>query len=82
MQVIEHVADPEDFCRSLAALTKKDGLVFISTLNRSLPSFGLAIVAAEYILGWVLSLPLSCSEFKPTTVRSLVFDIARLPIGD
>lgn len=53
MQVIEHVSDPEDFCKSLAALAKNDGLVFISTLNRSLPSFGLAIVAAEYILGWV-----------------------------
>ena len=53
MQVIEHVADPEDFCKSLAALAKKDGVVFISTLNRSLPSFGLAIIAAEYILGWV-----------------------------
>ena len=61
IQIIEHVADPEEFCKSLAALAKKDGLVFVSTLNRSLPSFGLAIVAAEYILGWVSSLFLHIS---------------------
>lgn len=62
--MIEHVADPEDFCRSLAALAKKDGLVFISTLNRSLPSFGLAIVAAEYILGWVCSFPIAMDHLE------------------
>lgn len=64
--MIEHVADPEDFCKSLAALAKKDGLVFISTLNRSIPSFGLAIIGAEYILGWVCSLPIVVDHtFQP-----------------
>lgn len=65
IQIIEHVADPEEFCKSLAALAKKDGLVFVSTLNRSLPSFGLAIVAAEYILGWVRSLFLHMPIISP-----------------
>lgn len=42
-----------EFCKSLAALAKKDGMVIISTLNRSILSYGLAVVGAEYILGWV-----------------------------
>jgi hypothetical protein len=62
--VIEHVADPMEFCKSLAALTKKNGIVFISTLNRSIQSFGLAIVAAEYVLGWVCFLFLSKSPLN------------------
>ncbi len=62
--MIEHVADPMEFCKSLAALTKKNGIVFISTLNRSIQSFGLAIVAAEYVLGWVCFLFLSKSPLN------------------
>ncbi|KAL3694078.1 hypothetical protein R1sor_007729 [Riccia sorocarpa] len=53
LEVIEHVADPIEFCKSLAALVKNDGMVIISTLNRSIASYGLAIIGAEYILGWL-----------------------------
>ena len=37
----------------VARLLKPDGLIFIATINRTLKSFGLAIVGAEYILGWL-----------------------------
>lgn len=53
-QVIEHVADPAEFCKSLAALTIPEGATVISTINRSLRAYATAIVAAEYILRWVL----------------------------
>ena len=53
MEVIEHVADPKAFVSTCARLLKPSGLIFIATLNRTLKSFGLAIVGAEYVLGWV-----------------------------
>lgn len=53
MEVIEHVADPEAFVRTCSALLKPNGVIFIATLNRTLKSFGLAIVGAEYVLGWL-----------------------------
>jgi 2-polyprenyl-6-hydroxyphenyl methylase/3-demethylubiquinone-9 3-methyltransferase len=53
MEVIEHVADPQAFTATCAQLLKPHGLIFIATLNRTLKSFGLAIVGAEYVLGWL-----------------------------
>ena len=53
MEVIEHVADPVAFTRTCAAMVKPGGLMFVATLNRTLKSFGLAIVGAEYVLGWL-----------------------------
>jgi 2-polyprenyl-6-hydroxyphenyl methylase/3-demethylubiquinone-9 3-methyltransferase len=53
MEVIEHVADPSGFVSTCASLLKPDGLIFIATINRTLKSFGLAIIGAEYILGWL-----------------------------
>ncbi|RYR00469.1 hypothetical protein Ahy_B07g088589 isoform B [Arachis hypogaea] len=52
-QVIEHVANPEEFCKSLAALTNPDGATVVSTINRSMRAYATAIVAAEYILHWL-----------------------------
>lgn len=53
MEVIEHVSDPQAFVASCASMLKPDGLMFVATLNRTLKSFGLAIVGAEYVLGWL-----------------------------
>ncbi len=53
MEVIEHVADPVAFTRTCSSMLKPGGLMFVATLNRSLKSFGLAIVGAEYVLGWL-----------------------------
>ncbi|KAG5064675.1 hypothetical protein JHK85_005858 [Glycine max] len=51
--VIEHVADPAEFCKSLSALTVPEGATVISTINRSMRAYATAIVAAEYILRWL-----------------------------
>ena len=53
MEVIEHVADVNLFIEAAADLVKPDGLMFVATLNRTMKSFALAIVGAEYILRWI-----------------------------
>ena len=53
MEVIEHAADPKAFVASAASLVKPGGLLLASTLNRTLKSFALAIVGAEYLLRWL-----------------------------
>jgi 2-polyprenyl-6-hydroxyphenyl methylase / 3-demethylubiquinone-9 3-methyltransferase len=53
MEVIEHVHDPRAFAATCSAMLKPQGLMFVATLNRTFKSFGLAIVGAEYVLGWL-----------------------------
>ncbi|HEV2098189.1 MAG TPA: bifunctional 2-polyprenyl-6-hydroxyphenol methylase/3-demethylubiquinol 3-O-methyltransferase UbiG [Stellaceae bacterium] len=53
LEVIEHVADCEVFCRCLGALASRNGVVIIATLNRTARSLAFAIVGAEYVLGWL-----------------------------
>lgn len=53
LEVIEHVNNPELFINSLSGLVKPGGSLFLSTINRTMKSYALAIVGAEYILGWV-----------------------------
>ena len=53
MEVIEHVADPAQFAATCAGMLKPGGLMFVATLNRTLKAFGLAIIGAEYVLGWL-----------------------------
>ncbi len=50
MEMLEHVPDPASVVRACAALVKPGGYVFLSTLNRNVKSFLLAIVGAEYVL--------------------------------
>ena len=53
MEVVEHVADVSAFIATCAAMVKPGGLMIAATLNRTLKSFALAIVGAEYVLRWV-----------------------------
>lgn len=53
MEVVEHVADLDAFLAALAQLTKPDGAVLLSTLNRTSKAWALAIVGAEYVLRWL-----------------------------
>jgi 2-polyprenyl-6-hydroxyphenyl methylase/3-demethylubiquinone-9 3-methyltransferase len=53
MEVVEHVADVESFIATCASTVKPGGLFVAATLNRTLKSFALAIVGAEYVLRWL-----------------------------
>src|SRR5262249_56014007 len=53
MEVVEHVTDLNLFIDAAAALVKSGGRLFVATLNRTIKSFALAIVGAEYILRWL-----------------------------
>jgi 2-polyprenyl-6-hydroxyphenyl methylase/3-demethylubiquinone-9 3-methyltransferase len=53
MEVVEHVADLGLFIDASATIVRPGGMMFIATLNRTIKAFGLAIVGAEYVLGWL-----------------------------
>jgi 2-polyprenyl-6-hydroxyphenyl methylase/3-demethylubiquinone-9 3-methyltransferase len=53
MEVVEHVTDVRSFVKTACALVRPSGLLFAATLNRTLKSFALAIVGAEYVLRWL-----------------------------
>ncbi len=53
MEVVEHVADVGLFVRRCAEMVKPGGLMIAATINRTLKSFALAIVGAEYVLRWL-----------------------------
>ena len=53
MEVVEHVADVALFVRRCGEMVKPGGMMIAATLNRTMKSFALAIVGAEYILRWL-----------------------------
>jgi 2-polyprenyl-6-hydroxyphenyl methylase/3-demethylubiquinone-9 3-methyltransferase len=53
LEIIEHVADPALFVKSIASLVKPGGLVIFSTINRTPKAWALAIAGAEYVMGWL-----------------------------
>jgi len=92
MEVVEHVADMSAFVAAASALVAPGGLFLASTLNRTLRSFALAILGAEYVLGWVpkgthhweqfvtpaeFAAALAAAGFRETARRGMVWDLAR-----
>ena len=61
MEIVEHVEDIDFFLKSSAKLLKKGGIMFVATLNKTLKSYLLAIIGAEYILRW---LPIGTHEWE------------------
>jgi 2-polyprenyl-6-hydroxyphenyl methylase/3-demethylubiquinone-9 3-methyltransferase len=53
MEVVEHVADMPLFVKRCGEMVKPGGLMIAATLNRTLKSFALAIVGAEYVMRWL-----------------------------
>jgi 2-polyprenyl-6-hydroxyphenyl methylase / 3-demethylubiquinone-9 3-methyltransferase len=89
MEVIEHTADPKRFVATAASLMKPGGLLLASTFNRTLRSFALGIVGAEYVLRWLepgthhweqFVTPLELTGFaraaglRRVSLRGMVFD--------
>ena len=61
MEIVEHVEDVNFFLKSCVKLLKKNGIMFVATLNKTLKSYIFAIVGAEYILRW---LPIGTHEWE------------------
>jgi len=53
LEVVEHVHDVGAFVATCASLVRPGGILVLSTINRTLKAYALAIVAAEYVLGWL-----------------------------
>ncbi len=73
MEIVEHVEDVNFFLKSCAKLLKKNGLMFVATINKTLKSYIFAIVGAEYILRW---LPIGTHEWekfvKPNDLKQIL----------
>lgn len=53
LEVVEHVPDVGAFLKTCASVVRPGGIMVLSTLNRTLKAFALAIVGAEYVLRWL-----------------------------
>jgi len=73
MEIVEHVEDIDFFLKSCSKLLKKNGLMFVATINRTLKSYLFAIVGAEYVLRW---LPIGTHEWekfvKPEDLKKIL----------
>ncbi len=73
LELLEHVPDPKDFIKNIRFLLKPGGKIFISTLNRNLKSYLMAIVGAEYILNWIPRGTHEYSKFiKPSELAKIL----------
>jgi len=74
MEIIEHVDDINFFINSCSKHLKKNGLMFIATLNKTLKSYIFAIIGAEYVLRW---LPIGTHDWekfvKPNELKKILF---------
>ena len=61
MEIVEHVDDINFFIKKSSNLLKKDGLMFVATLNKTFKSYLFAIIGAEYILRW---LPINTHDWE------------------
>ncbi|WP_210528676.1 bifunctional 2-polyprenyl-6-hydroxyphenol methylase/3-demethylubiquinol 3-O-methyltransferase UbiG [Rubellimicrobium arenae] len=74
MEVIEHVADPKDYLRSVHELLKPGGLHVCSTINRNARSYLMAIVGAEQVMRW---LPRGTHDWRKFITPDELFGLLR-----
>ena len=71
MEIVEHVNDLNFFLKKSSLLLKKNGLMFVATLNKTLKSYMFAIIGAEYVLKW---LPIGTHDWnKFVKPKDLIF---------
>ena len=74
MEIVEHVSDLNFFIKKSSELVKKNGLMFVATLNKTLKSYLFAIIGAEYILRW---LPIGTHEWDKFVKPNELIEIAK-----
>ncbi len=73
MEIIEHVDDVNFFLKNSSKFLKKNGIMFVATLNKTFKSYIFAIIGAEYILKW---LPIGTHEWNKFVKPSELIEIA------
>ena len=73
MEVVEHIEDLNFFISKSGKFLKKNGLMFVATLNKTLKSYIFAILGAEYVLRW---LPIGTHEWEKFVEPSNLINIA------
>jgi len=53
MEIVEHVSSVDYFIHNCSNKIKKNGIMFVATINKTLNSYLKAIIGAEYILRWL-----------------------------
>ena len=74
MEIVEHVEDVNFFIKESSKLLKKNGLMFVATLNKTLKSYVFAIIGAEYILKW---LPIGTHDWEKFIKPSDLINISK-----
>jgi len=74
MEVIEHVSDVNIFIQNCSKLIKKNGIMFVATINKNLKSYLFAILGAEYILKW---LPIGTHDWNKFLTPEFLETIAK-----
>jgi 2-polyprenyl-6-hydroxyphenyl methylase/3-demethylubiquinone-9 3-methyltransferase len=82
MEVVEHVSDVQAFVDACARAVRPGGLLVMATLNRTLRSFALAIVGAEYVLGWLPKGTHQWEKFVTPEELGLALGAAGLVVAD
>ena len=75
MEIIEHVDDINLFIKKSSDLLKKNGLMFVATLNKTLASYIFAIIGAEYILKW---LPIGTHDWEKFVKPEDLIKVAKI----
>ncbi len=90
MEVVEHVDHVPDFLEACAKAVAPGGLIFVATLNRTIKSFAMAKVGAEYILRWLpvgthdwhkflrpseITKPLQDQQMEVKEIKGVSFDL-------
>jgi len=74
MEIVEHVDDLNFFLKKSSFFLKKNGLMFVATLNRTLKSYLFAIIGAEYFLRW---LPIGTHDWNKFVEPKELVDIGK-----
>ena len=77
LEIVEHVENLNLFLEKSCQLLKKNGIIFVATINRTFESYIKAIVGAEYILRW---LPIGTHQWdkflKPNEINGILNDLS------
>jgi len=74
LEIVEHVNDINLFIKQSSKFLKKNGLMFVATLNKTLKSYVFAIIGAEYILNW---LPIGTHDWEKFMKPNKLINIAK-----